>query len=270
MVTAIFSTVLLAQEVEKITVVECCEKNIYPEKYINIGRDEVSPFTQKDIYFYFDAAMLLYSENKYPYKSSSSFDPSNLSIEFGMKVGNGYFWDSTIFGVEFENENSNEKNQYQRKKRSLGISIKDFQYSDDYSSYLKYFFSYRDSERYSDFYSLNERLFGAGFEMNYTFHLFLKLYVGLSVGGQVNAYYNYDAAPYDSARKNKKDFGVYQGYEYWYEIPISVRVAQGVNLNLVNRYKEYSVDVTPSINDYPMLYVSSREYSTMFSVEILF
>ena len=267
---ATFSTVLLAQEVEKITVVKCCEKSIYPEKYINISRAKKIHFTQKNIHFYIDAAMLLYAENKFPYKTLSSFDISNVSAELGLKVGSGYFWDSTILGFEFENEKNGKKEQYKSKRRSAGIFIKDFQYNDEFSSYLKYSMNLRDSERGLDSYLLKEKLLGFAFEANYSYNLFSKLYMGITIGTQLNMHYNYEAKPYGDTRKNKKDFGTYQGYEYWFEIPFSVRVSREISIRLINRYKKYEVSAKPDINNYPMLYVPTSEYTSKLSFDVKF
>lgn len=267
---AAISTAVFAQEVEKITVVECCEKNVYPEKYINVSRAKKIPFTQKNIHFYFDAAMLLYMENEFPFKTLSSFDVSNVSVELGAKIGGGYFWDSTILGLEFENVKSSKKEQYQSKRRSAGLFVKDFQYNDEYSSYLKYSVNLRDSERILNSYSLTEELLGLAFEANYTYNLFSKLYMGITVGAQLNMHYNYNAKPSASIKKDKKDFGTYQGYEYWFEIPFLVRVSRSMSLSLINRYKKYEVAVSPDINGYPMLFVPTKEYSSKLSLNVKF
>ncbi len=264
------STAVFAQEVKKVTIVECCEKNIYPEKYINVSRVKKTPFTQKNIHFYFNIAMLLYMENEFPVKTLSSFDLSNMSAELGIKVGEGYLWDSTILGIEFANIKSTKKDQYQSKRRSAGLFIKDFQYNDEYSSYLKYSVNLRDSERSLNSYSLDEELLGFGFEANYTYNLFSKFYMGITAGTQLNMHYNYNAKPSTSTKKDKKDFGTYQGYEYWFEIPFLVRVSRSMSLSLINRYKKYEVIINPNINGYPMLFVPTKEYSSKLSLNVKF
>lgn len=263
-------SILPAQEIEKITIVKCCEKNIYPEKYINISRAKKESFTQKNIHLYTDVAMLLYSENQLPYKTLSSFDISNISAEVGLKIGGGYLWDSTILGLEFENEKSSTKDQYKSKRWSAAAFLKDFQYNDEYSSYLKYSMNIRDSKRELGVYSLNEKLLGFAFEFNYTYNLFSKLYMGITSGAQLNLHYNYDANPSDSTKKNKKDFGTYQGYEYWFEVPFTVRISREVSVSIISKYKRYEVSAKPDINNYPMLYVPTREYSSKLSFNIKF
>jgi len=263
------SSVVFSQEIEKITIKQLHEKNIYPTKYNNVKRTQKKILTQKDIQYYLNGSMLLYSENKEPIKNVGFFNITNASLEVGAKVGGGYLWDSTILGASFENYKSASSDEHQLKRKDAIVFLSDFQYNNEFSSYLKYFIDIRQTERERESYSLTESLIGAGFEANYTYNLFLKLYMGISFGGQVNLFYNYEASSNSVSIKSEKDSGVYQGYDYWVKVPLTIRISDKIGLSFINSFKKYEPRATPELGAYPMLFVPTNEYNGVITLSYI-